>query len=240
MMSQRDRNPNSDEGGGVVNRLSTTYQHLLGKKGLRVSRPARLGSEVRDLFAPAPVRESMLAGIAEAVRLNFFAGQLSEASVRLSREKYLITRSGAWFPEIEDRDLDLASQVPEKGFIQEDLPMHWDWHLRVYNQNPEAGAVLLVQPAAAMAVAAAGRLPDDRFLAGVEEFGELALSSSGPADLDACLQHARTILIPGFGVLAHAENIQKVIANIHTVNRLCEIALLAGHINFPLRLNDEE
>jgi L-fuculose-phosphate aldolase len=225
-MASLAKNPKPNEGGGMVDRLSTTYQHLMGKKAKNVTGPTRLESDVRDIYAPALLRQEMLDSVTSIAHLDLVAGPLGEASIRLDRDKFLVTRSGVWFAEIHDQDILLASKNLEKGLVQRGYPKHWDWHLCIYDQIIDAKAVLLAQPAASTAVAARGRLPETSHLKDLEEVSGLEISSGDTIEIAATVQRVSAILIPGFGVLAYAETLQKAIAKILTVNRLCEIELL--------------
>lgn len=223
------RSTKSNESGGVVDRLSTTYQHLMGKKAQRVPGSAGLGNEIREIYAPTPLRQEMLDAISIAANLELCAGPLGEASIRLDTQKYLVTRSRVWFAEIQDQDLVLASGKQDTGFPPEGLPQHWDWHHCIYDQITYAKAVLLTQPAAATALAAQGKLPDTTHLKDVEEVNGMAISTGDTENISAAVQHASVVFVMGFGVLAYAETLQETIAKTSIVNRLCEIELLVAN-----------
>ena len=228
-MPNKPRDPFSNRTGGVVDRLSTTYQHLLGNKGQQAASSIHHGEELRDLFAPQPVREKMLESIALGVKLGLTVGSMSEVSMRLSSEKYLVSSIESWFPAILDQDLILVSQNLEKGFNQGRLPNHWAWHLFAYHHCPDDHAVFLGQPAAAMAVSARGKLPDSGLLAGTGDLGGFVLSSMDAAEIEAAIQQVQVVLIAGVGLLSHSSTFQRTISNMQTVNRLCEIAVMADY-----------
>jgi ribulose-5-phosphate 4-epimerase/fuculose-1-phosphate aldolase len=228
-MPNKPRDPFSNRPGGVVDRLSTTYQHLLGNKGQQVAGSVHHGEELRDLFAPQPVRENMLETIALSVNLGLTVGNMSEASIRLSSGKYLVSSVESWFPAMLDQDLILVSQNLEKGFNHGQSPNHWAWHLFAYHHYPDDHAVFLGQPAAALAVSARGELPDSRLLAGTGDLGGFMLSSPDATEIEAAIQQAQVVLITGVGLLSHSSTLHRTISNMQTVNRLCEITVMADN-----------
>jgi len=208
----------------VVDRLSTTYGHLWGKKPQAVAAPRALGSDVRDLFAADAVRATMIEAAAQAAQLGLVAGQLSEASLRLAGDKFLVTAAGSWLYQLQDDDLLLASEA-DKGFAGQALPAHWPLHLAGYRQMPQAGAALLGHPAAALALMAQGRLPDPGLLAGAEALGKIVICAGEPEQVQQALGESRVIFVKGVGVLVFAATLQQAIMDLQLLNRLSEISL---------------
>lgn len=209
--------------GGVVDRLSTTYGHLWGKKPQTVAKPRALTSEVRDLFAADAVRAEMIETAALAAELGLVAGQLSEASLRLAGDKFLVTAASSWLHQLHDDDLLLASDA-DKGFAEEGLPAHWPLHLAGYRLMPQAGAALLGHPAAALALMAAGKLPDPGVLAGAEALGNFVICAAEAEQVSQAFGAARVIFVKGVGVLVFAETLQQALIDLQLVNRLSEIS----------------
>lgn len=207
-----------------MDRLSTTYGHLWGKKPQAVAKPRALTSEVRDLFAADAVRAEMIATAAHAAQLGLVAGQLSEASLRLAGDKFLVTAASSWLYQLHDDDLLLASDAPEKGFAEDALPAHWPLHLAGYRQTPQAGAALLGHPAAALALMAAGKLPAPGLLAGAEALGNFVMCAAEAEQVSQALGPARVIFVKGVGVLVFAETLQQAVIDLQLVNRLSEIS----------------
>lgn len=208
-----------------MDRLSTTYGHLWGKKPQAVAKPRALTSEVRDLFAADAVRAEMIETAAHAAQLGLLAGQLSEASLRLAGDKFLVTAASSWLYQLQDADLLLASDAPEKGFAEEAMPAHWPLHLAGYRQASQAGAALLGHPAAALALMAAGKLPDLGLLAGAEALGKLVMCAAEAEQVSQAFSAARVIFVKGVGVLVFAETLQQAVIDLQLVNRLSEISL---------------
>lgn len=218
-----------------MDRLSTTYSHLWGKKPQSVAKPRAIGSDVRDLFAAEAVRAvraGMIEAAAQAAQLGLVAGQLSEASLRLAGDKFLVTAAGSWFYELQDADLLLASDAPDKGFAEEALPAQWPLHLAGYRQAPQAGAALLGHPAAALALMAQGRLPDPGLLSGAEALGQVVLCAEAE-QVNQALGAARVLFVKGVGILVFAETLPQAIMDLQLVNRLSEISLFQtrGNVN---------
>lgn len=207
-----------------MDRLSTTYGHLWGRKPQAVAAPRALGSEVRDLFAGDPVRAAMIADAAQAAHLGLTAGQLSEASLRLAGDKFLVTAAGSWLYQLQDADLLLASEA-DKGFAEDGLPVHWPLHVAGYRKAPQAGAALLGQPAAALALMGQGKLPDPGVLASAEALGKFVICAAEAEQVHQALGDARVIFVKGVGVLVFAETLQQAIMDLQLVNRLSEISL---------------
>lgn len=216
-----------------MDRLSTTYSHLWGKKPQGVAKPRAVGSDVRDLFAAEAVRAGMLEAAAQAAQLGLVAGQLSEASLRLAGDKFLLTAAGSWLYQLQDADLLLASDTPEKGFAEEALPAHWHLHLAGYRQAPHAGAALLGHPAAALALMAQGKLPDPGLLSGADALGTLVICAAEVEQVKHALSAARVLFVMDVGILVFAETLQQAIMDLQLVNRLSEISLFQtrGNVN---------
>ncbi|MBX3047522.1 MAG: class II aldolase/adducin family protein [Anaerolineales bacterium] len=231
-MRKRASDPAASKNAGVVDRLSTTYSHLWGKKPQGVAKPRAIGSDVRDLFATEAVRAGMIETAAQAAQLGLVAGQLSEASLRLAGDKFLVTVAGSWLYQLRDADLLLASDAPEKGFAEEALPAHWHLHLAGYRQAPQAGAALLGHPAAALALMAQGNLPDLGLLSGADALGTLVICAE-VEQVKHALSTARVLFVKGVGILVFAETLQQAIMDLQLVNRLSEISLYQtrGNVN---------
>ncbi|MCL4257412.1 MAG: class II aldolase/adducin family protein [Anaerolineales bacterium] len=216
-----------------MDRLSTTYSHLWGKKPQGVAKPRAIGSDVRDLFATEAVRAGLIETAAQAAQLGLAAGQLSEASLRLAGDKFLVTAAGSWLYQLQDADLLLASDAPDKGFAEDALPAQWHLHLAGYRQAPQAGAALLGHPAAALALMAQGRLPDPGQLSGAEALGTLVMCAAEAEQVKQALSAARVLFVKGVGILVFAETLQQAIMDLQLVNRLSEISLFQtrGNVN---------
>lgn len=223
-MRKRGSGPASAKHSGVVDRLSATYGHLWGRKTSPAAASAGVGSDVRDLFATAQVRAAMLEDISLVASLDLVAGALGEASVRLTADKFLVTAAASSFHQPEDGNLLLSSETPEKGLAQDGLPGAWPMHLAGYRQLQEAGASLLGQPAATMALLEAGRMPDAALLAGAAGLGQFMLidAESGSA---LQLDGNRVLFVKRVGVLVFANTLQQAISDLHLVNRLSEISV---------------
>ncbi|HRN51821.1 MAG TPA: class II aldolase/adducin family protein [Anaerolineales bacterium] len=208
-----------------MDRLSTTYGHLWGKKGQSVAAPRAVGSDVRDLYAPAAVRQALLDDVTQAAQLGLSAGHLGEASVRLKGDKFLVTAAGSWFQGMQDADLLLASETPEKGFAQDGLPAAWRLHLAGYRQHAQAGASLLAQPAATLALMASGHVPDARLLHGAIALGDFVLIDAEAEPTPEVFSNTRVTFVKNVGVLVLASTLQQAISDLHLVNRLSEISV---------------
>ncbi len=207
-----------------MDRLATTYGHLWGKKPQAVAAPRALGSDVRDLFAADAVRAAMIEAAAQAAQLGLVAGQLSEASLRLAGDKFLVTAAGSWLYQLQDGDLLLASEA-DKGFAEQALPAHWPLHLAGYRRAPQAGAALLGHPAAALALMAQGKLPDLGVLASAEAPGKIVICAGEPEQVQQALGESRVLFVKGVGVLVFAATLQQAIMDLQLLNRLSEISL---------------
>ncbi|MBX3005688.1 MAG: class II aldolase/adducin family protein [Anaerolineales bacterium] len=212
---------------GIVERLSATYGHLWGRKPHTDGQLAgRLGAELREVFASPAQLQALSTHARQAAELGLVAGRLGEISQRLEQGKFLVTAAESWFYQLADAELLLAGERNPAGPQGAALPAHWAWHLLGYQQHPAAGASLLGQPAAAMALLAAGRLPDLGPLPRASHLGTLAYCASASTPSPASIGAARVLFIQGAGVLVLASSAAQAISDLHLVNRLSEISLL--------------
>ena len=227
MGDQRDRKSAGVVGDGLA-RLRTTYRFLLGER-ITSTDLETAGRGLRDAVASKAVREKLVSDGRLAADLGLAVGTLSEASVRLRSDQFLITRAGSWFSKLSDDDLIIASTNPKWPIGDKQLPDHCEWHRVIYASMEEVGAVFLGQPAAAMAVGVGEGMPEKGYLrAAGESVGGLASNEPIATAIAESVTSAGVILIQGLGVLAHGRDLDQAIRRMETVNRWCEIALLGA------------
>lgn len=215
-----------------------TYQYLTGSLKQRSSlNSPDLGRRLRDTLLPRTVREAFLAQVRLTAERGLTAGMLAEASRRLDEKKFIITGRSCWAANVDENDLKIAATHDRWVIDVDELPAHAELHRLIYRET-DAGAVLLSQPAAALAVAARGIKPAAELLAGAAadvgnlvcyEFDEVSDLSDekGAANLEltAVISERRALLLPGHGLLTWGEDLNQAIARAEMVDRWCEIAL---------------
>ncbi len=91
--------------GSAVDRLSATYQYLLRNKKKPDLSGKRLNRDVRDMMISSELRQEMVTTLESASRFELCIGKISEASIRIQEDIYLVTKQGCGFHQIADNDL---------------------------------------------------------------------------------------------------------------------------------------
>ena len=213
--------------GGTIERLWATYQYLFGRQPTPTV-STEVGRNVRDTLATDKIRQQMVADGILAAEKGLTVGGLSEASLRLSPEKLLVTKAGSWFTQLSDDDLIIASLDPYWAIDGQQTPKHWSWHRAIYESFPDVGAVFFGQPTEATTMAAMADLPDQKLLIDASEtVGGIAHARPEKTTIVEKATSSSVILISGYGVLAYGSNLQHAILRTEIVNRWCEIAIMA-------------
>lgn len=218
--------------------VSETYHYLYGLFG-RQTAPSRRGldAHLRDTLIPRRTRETFLAAVRTAADRGLMVGTLSEASMRLGKDKFILTARECRAATITENDLKVAAFHDHWVTERETLPQFEGFHRLLYRKTT-AGAALLVQPAAALAMAARRAAPSPHLLiAAAADIGELIIyeidwhqdtpDTVWPADpaLETFLSDRSALLLPGYGLLTWGEDLNQAIARAETIDRWCEIAL---------------
>jgi len=209
----------------TTERLKATYRYLLKKEEDSSGAGANLNSKIRDTVVSAQIRDEMTANLKYTALLGLSIGKLSEASIHIQQNQYLVTRRDCSFNNLEEDDLLLAS--PGSTLNEVGNPRYWSWHQAIYQSNSDVKAILLGQPPDAMALAHKSKLPKKELLENAADaVGHIALCSPEIEDITSAVENATVILIPGIGVLSCAEVLLQAVENLALVNQWCKISTL--------------
>jgi ribulose-5-phosphate 4-epimerase/fuculose-1-phosphate aldolase len=217
--------------GGAVDRLGATYQYLLGKKKDPSSAGVgtTLNREVRDALVPDQLRREMAEILYKVSQLGLCVGGINEASLQVGENQFLVTRQDCWFQDLVEDDLILALANSGHVFESEKMPLHWGWHMAAYQTNSNVKAVIYGQPAAVLALAGKGILPQkDNLIAAAEYLGAFSLCQPKTEEINNKFQKNQMLILPGAGVLSLGESLTEAAVKLELINRLGEITLLAG------------
>ncbi|NQS91914.1 MAG: class II aldolase/adducin family protein [Chloroflexi bacterium] len=216
--------------GNAVDRVNTTFHYLWGKKGTpdREKGAMELNRDVRDTLVPQDIRQEMAKILRSTSVLGLSAGGLSEASLKIRENAFLVTTKGISFHLLAEDNLVLANDERESILDISLIPNYWDWHLRIYQANDKTNTVLLGHPAAVMAVTSEDYLPDKKLLPDAAELiGQIRICDPDPASISNEAVDGKIIIIPGKGVFSLGETLIESVTNLDLVNRWCEIAHLS-------------
>ncbi len=214
--------------GTAADRLSATYQYLLRKKKPDLS-ATRLNRDVRDMMISAEFHQEMVTALESASRLGLCIGKISEASIRLQDNIYLVTKKGCGFHQIADKDLILAAATSDSVIDENQNPKHWKWHLEIYRTDDSVKAIMLAQPAAVMALASKMKLPPIELLPDAAEIvGQIQISRPDLQAISQEIEHVNHLIIPGTGILSWGDELSEIVFNLEIINRWCEISLMAN------------
>lgn len=199
------------------------------------------GRSVQNRLAatvPRFQREHLLAVAAQSLEVGLAAGRLSEASLRVSGNKMLVTGRSAWFGSVTDSDLLLAAMQPNKTLDTPDLPQHIDWHRALYAAQPTLKVVLVMQPITLMQMSlrALSTPVDDRMYempattsdaATVfsADFGGMAIVPNATSAALAAASVQAGVLLTASGVVSYGAEGYEAIAKLHSAERWAAITM---------------
>jgi len=216
--------------GNTIDRLGATYQYLLGRKK-DLAQPgieSTLNRDVRDALVSEELRQEMIGILFQASQQGLCSGRISEASLRLRENQFLVTRIDCWFQDLAEDDLILAITNAADILDSQQAPRCWEWHLDIYQGNPHTRAIILGQPSAVLALAKKNLLPDRELLpVAAEVLGEFFICHPDRSEISRLAESAKVLIIPAAGVLSLGSSLSEAAINLELINRLAEITLLA-------------
>jgi len=216
--------------GNPVDRLSATYKYLLGKKkaGSGKADGTNINRDVRNTLVPLEARQDMARILEHASQLGLCVGQLSEASIQLQENQFIVSKKGSWFQNIADEDLIFASGDTNSIADDNHTPVYWEWHLGVYSRRKITKAIILGQPAAVMALSKRKKLPDEGLLVDAgKALGPVMLCRPDLIEISKLAEQSNLLIIEGIGVLSQGETLVEAVINLEILNRWGEITLLS-------------
>ncbi len=215
--------------GSAADRLRATYQYLLGKKTPAHRTGVRLNRDVRDALVSQEARQEVVSVLQAAANLGLFPARLSEASIQIQDNIYLVTKRDSWFNKLAGQDLILSLPSTDGLADENQLPNHWNWHLEIFRGNSNIKAVVLGLPAALMALTSKKELPqDEMFSEGAELIGGIKLCQATVSSIHQGAEQARLLVVPGIGALSQGESISEAVMALEMANHWSEITLLAS------------
>lgn len=189
-----------------------------------VNSPRKTQRIMRDVA----VSRVVLRDFYEALKLmdnkGFLAGGLSEASLRGSGGKFLITPADIPIGILKEKEM-LAIAIVGKEERLPGLPKHAAWHREVYEKT-KANAVMLCQPVHACLLAGRGKLPKKGFLTDADAvLEESQFMPAGEFKLEENMPDDFLLLIEGVGVLAWGQSLNTLLARVEVFEKLCEIQI---------------
>ncbi len=179
---------------------------------------------------------------------GLIAGSEGNVSVRLARNRVLVTPRGLLKSELSSRDLvevDLAGNQ-RKGSRQATTEL--DLHLRAYRQREECGAVVHAHPPTATAFAVAGEglpgdvLPEIALLMGqvpCVPYATTGTSSLGDAAEPFLARHV-AILLANHGALTWGRDLTQARIRMESLEHAARILLAARALGKVIRLTREQ
>ena len=216
--------------GKTIDRLDATYKYLLGKKkhGSERAEGAKINRDVRNTLVPLEVRQDMARILEYTSQLGLCVGKLSEASIQLQENQFLVSRKGSWFHDIADSDLVYSSAGTDSIANDNQTPVYWEWHLGVYSRCKNTKAIILGQPAAVMALAKRKRTPEEGLLVdGAKALRPVTFCQPDLTEISKLAGQSNLLIIEGIGVLSQGETLFEAVINLEILNRWSEITLLA-------------
>ena len=200
------------------------YQTMTNKLVRRVNARRGLSNRVREAIVPRKTTRQFLKQLQLAAERGLAVGQLSEASLRLAGDKFLITAANCWFPNSSEKELKIGAISSDWTIDLEEMPRHVAWHREIYAAT-ETKALLLSQPAAATAMAAKGHLPAAELLVDGETavHGIACISPNEDSFANKALT-AHALLVAGYGLITLGDDLAQAISRAETVERWCQIA----------------
>lgn len=215
--------------GNAFDRLNATYQHLFGKKSLPQNSGTGLNRDVRDTMVSPLLRQDTIEIIKETAQLGLCTAGISEASLKIQDNTFLVTGRDSWFQRLNDKDLVLATGSANSALDEDQLPKHWDWHLVIYQENPKIKAVIIGHPPFLMALGNLKILPTPELLQdAVSLVGRIKLCQPDPADISQNISTAKILLISGVGVISCGESLSEAAANLELAEHWSEISILTS------------
>ena len=220
------KSKSSGGSGNAFDRLRTTYRFLLRKEVDTGLNGIDLSRKVRDTLVSPVLREEMAENLEYAIQLGLCVGKLSEASIHIQANQYLVTKRDCSFSYLLEDDFLLIT--PGSVLNQNLTPHYWNWQQKVYQSNSQARAILLGQPLEVMALAAKGELPDSKVLVdAVNRIGDVVSCDPDVELIGEAAAEANLIIVPGIGVLSWADSLLGAVENMAILDRWSGITIRA-------------
>ena len=181
-------------------------------------------------------------------RLGYMPGTSGNLSVRLDRERLLVTPTGVSKFMLRSADMVIVDlqgrQLAGTRKVTSELSMH----LAVYEQRDDVAAVVHSHPPIATAFACAGRALDQMLCQeavmtlGIVPLARFATTGTGEvaASLTPFIPGHDAILMANHGAVSYGSTLLEAFQKMETVEHLAQIALVAHQLGAPRILKQEE
>jgi ribulose-5-phosphate 4-epimerase/fuculose-1-phosphate aldolase len=177
-------------------------------------------------LASKQVQNAFLQAAQRCARSGFVLGTLSEASLRLTRSRYLTLAGGTSLTEAGVEDIAILELKGGAALNGVTPPLHPEIHSLVYSRT-EHDALFLCQPAYAMFWLTSGRALDFSILPALErQVGRISICQQ--PDLEGALPASDLVLIIGQGVLSLGRSLDDALDRVEALEWICRQNQLAG------------
>lgn len=181
-------------------------------------------------------------------RLGFTPGTSGNLSVRLDRERLLVTPTGMSKGLLEAEDMVITDLSGCLLHGTRNVTSELGMHLAVYNRRPDVSAVVHAHPATATAFACAGRALDEVLCQeAVMTLGivPLALYATTGTDevaasLNPYLAEHEAILLANHGAVSYGSTLADAFMKMETLEHLAQVSLIALQLGSARPLGDEQ
>ncbi|MEM7333913.1 MAG: class II aldolase/adducin family protein [Chloroflexota bacterium] len=196
--------------------LIKNYSRITNNLVHRVNETRGLGRRTRDSLIPKKERLAFIEAVQLTTQQGLTASLMSEATIRLKIAGHIMgIKPNVWVSQIDENDLFIATG--NRIIEGNKLPTHFHLHQQLYQYHSNIKAVLLSQPAAAMAFLAGGNVP-------AVKIQGLNISIC----FDSIMNFTATtdaLFVENIGLITVGESIQMAAARADALNRICEIEL---------------
>lgn len=156
---------------------------------------------------------------------GFFAGGLSEASLRVSGGKFLITPVDVPIGLLKENEMLTATITGKENEAHPDLPRHIDWHRMIY-QHTCANAVILCQPVYACLMTQKEELQDCGILSDLDAvLGKIQIVENDNMNLGEDSPDDSLLLVKGIGIVGWGQSLCSLLSRVEVLERMCELTI---------------
>jgi L-fuculose-phosphate aldolase len=201
----------------------------------------------------AQTKKSLVDACHRVYAMGFVAGYEGNLSVRISRERILVTPARVSKGDVTTRDLVAIDSrkaridVPRKGRTRRPTA-ELDMHFMVYAERPDVQAVVHAHPpvATGFAVARVG-IPERALPEVIVTMGEIPLVPYGlpgtkelADEIRRFIETADAFLLANHGVLTVGGTIEEAYYRMETVEQVARSVLVARMLGSPVELSEGE
>jgi L-fuculose-phosphate aldolase len=181
-------------------------------------------------------------------RLGFAPGTCGNLSVRLDRQRLLVTPTGVSKALVKAEDMVVVDLHGRLLAGSRQVTSEMSMHLAIYQHRQDVGAVVHSHPPIATAFACSGRgLEEMLCQEAVMTLGIVPLASYATTGTDEVARslrpligHHDAILLANHGAVSFGQNLLEAFQRMETVEHLAHIALVTHQLGTPQPLNSKQ